>query len=100
MCDEDSREIAGLPIEHIQQAVQLDDAQRAALDDLANASLRAAQEIKAACPTQIALTAPDRLAAMQRRIEAMISAGDVVQLALQGSYDLRKEEREAGRSGL
>ena len=55
------------------------DAQRAALDDLANASVKAAQDIKAACPTQIALTAPARLAAMQQRIEAMISAVDTVQ---------------------
>ena len=74
MCGEDSRDIAGLPIDQIQQAIQPNDAQRAALDDLANASVKAAQEIKAACPTQIALTAPGRLAAMQQRIEAMISA--------------------------
>ena len=74
MCGEDSREIAGLPIDQIQQAIQPNDAQRAALDDLANASVKAAQDIKAACPTQIALTAPARLASMQQRIEAMIAA--------------------------
>ena len=100
MCGEDSREIAGLPIDQIQQAVQLDDAQRAALDDLDNASLRAAQEIKAACPTQIALTAPDRLAAMQRRIEAMISAVDIVQPPLQRFYDLLNEEQKARLNAL
>ena len=32
--------------------------QSAALDDLANASVKAAQDLKAACPTDIALTAP------------------------------------------
>src|SRR5580704_16356321 len=74
MCGEDSRDIAGLPIDQIQQAITPNDAQRAALDDLANASVKAAQDIRAACPTQIALTAPARLAAMQQRIEAMISA--------------------------
>jgi hypothetical protein len=100
MCGEDSREIAGLPIDQIQQAIQLDDAQRAALDDLANASLRAAQEIKAACPTQIALTAPDRLAAMQRRIEAMISAVEIVQPPLQRFYDLLNEEQRARLNAL
>src|ERR1700691_5304871 len=36
MCGDDSRDIAGLPIDRIQQAIQPDDAQRAALDDLAN----------------------------------------------------------------
>ena len=44
------------------KTIQPTDAQRAALDDLANASIKAAQGIKAACPTDIALTAPSRLA--------------------------------------
>jgi hypothetical protein len=95
LCGDDSREIAGLPIDEIQQAIQPNDAQRAALDELANASVKAAQEIKAACPTQIALTAPDRLAAMQTRIEAMISAVETVQPALQKFYDLLSDEPRA-----
>ena len=52
MCGDDSRDIAGLPIDQIQQAIQPNDAQREALDDLANASVKAAQDIKAACPTR------------------------------------------------
>jgi hypothetical protein len=100
MCGDDSREIAGLPIDQIQQALQLNDAQRAALDDLANASVKAAQEIKAACPTQISLTAPGRLAAMQARIEAMISAVETVQPALQKFYDLLNDEQRARLNAL
>jgi hypothetical protein len=95
MCGDDSREIAGLPIDRIQQAIQPNDAQRAALDDLANASIKAAQQIKAACPAQIALTAPGRLAAMQQRIEAMISAVETVQPALQKFWDLVNDEQRA-----
>src|SRR5260370_1694919 len=95
MCGEDSREIAGLPIDQIQQAVAPNDAQRAALDELANASVKAAQEIKAACPTQVALTAPGRLAGMQQRIDAMISAVETVQPALQKFYDLLNDEQRA-----
>ena len=56
---QDSRDIAGLPIDQIQQAIQPTAEQSAALDDLANASLKAAQDIKAACPTDIVLTRPD-----------------------------------------
>ena len=101
MCGEDSRDIAGLPIDQIQQAIQPNDAQRAALDDLANASVKAAQDIKAACPTQISLTAPDRLAAMQTRIEAMIAAVGTVQPALDKFYGLLTMSRRPGstRSG-
>jgi hypothetical protein len=100
MCGEDSRDIAGLPIDQIQQAIAPNDAQRAALDDLANASVKAAQDIKAACPTQIALTAPARLAAMQQRIEAMISAAGTVQPPLQKFYDLLNEEQKARLNAL
>jgi hypothetical protein len=100
MCGDDSRDIAGLPIDRIQQALQLNDAQRAALDELANASVKAAQDIKAACPTQIALTAPARLATMQQRIEAMIAAVETVQPALQKFYDLLTDEQRARLNAL
>jgi hypothetical protein len=100
LCGDDSRDIAGLPIDQIQQAIQPNDAQRAALDDLANASEKAAQQIRAACPTQIALTAPARLAAMQQRIEAMISAVGIVQPPLQKFYDLLDDQQKARLNGL
>jgi hypothetical protein len=100
MCGEDSRNIAGLPIDQIQQTIQPNDAQRATLDDLGNASVKAAQNIRAACPTQIALTAPDRLASMQQRIEAMISAVQTVQPALQKFYDTLSDEQKARLNAL
>jgi hypothetical protein len=100
MCGDDSRDIAGLPIDRIQQAIQPDDAQRAALDDLANASVKAAQDIKAACPKQIALTAPTRLAAMQTRIEAMINAVGTVQPPLQKFYGLLNDEQKVKLNAL
>jgi hypothetical protein len=100
MCGDDTREIAGLPIDQIQQAIQPNEAQRAALDDLANASVKAAQDIKAACPTQIAATAPARLESMQKRIEAMIAAVGSVQPALQKFYDLLTDDQKARLNAL
>jgi LTXXQ motif family protein len=100
MCGDDSRDIAGLPIDQIQQAVQPNDAQRAALDDLVSASVKAAQDIKAACPTQIALTAPTRLASMQARIEAMIAAIGTIQPPLQKFYGLLNDEQKARLNAL
>jgi hypothetical protein len=100
MCGEDTREIAGLPIDQIQQAIQPNDAQRAALDDLANASVKAAQDIKAACPTQLALTAPARLASMQQRIEAMIAAVGTVQPPLQKFYSLLNDDQKVRLNAL
>ena len=100
MCGQDSRDIAGLPIDQFQQAIQPNDAQRAALDDLANASLKAAQDIKAACPSNIALTAPSRLAAMQQRIEAMIAAVATVQPPLEKFYDLLSDDQKEKLTAL
>ena len=100
MCGEDSRDIAGLPIDLIQQAIEPTDTQRAALDDLANASVTAAQNIKAACPTTISLTAPNRLASMQQRIEAMIAAVATVQPPLEKFYGLLNDEQKARLNAL
>jgi len=99
-CGDDSREIAGLPIDRIQQAIQPNEAQRATLDDLANALISAAQMIRASCPTQTAFTAPDRLAVMQQRIEAMIKAELAVQQPLGKFYDLLDDEQEARLNAL
>ncbi len=48
--------------------------QAAALDDLANASQKAAELIRNSCPKDVPLTAPSRLAAMQQRVQAMRDA--------------------------
>ena len=100
MCGQDSHDIAGLPIDQFQQAIQPTGEQRAALDDLANASLKAAQDIQSACPTDIVLTAPDRLTAMQHRIEVMISAVATVQPALEKFYGLLSDEQKARLTAL
>lgn len=100
LCGDDSREIAGLPINQIQQAIQLDEAQRAALNDLANALVSASQIIRASCPTQTAFSAPHRLAVMQQRIGAMIEAELGVQQPLGQFYDLLDDEQEARFNAL
>jgi hypothetical protein len=100
MCGDDSGELAGFPVNQIQQAIQLNDAQRAALDEVGTASLKASQTVKSACPTDISLTAPNRLAIMQQRIEAMISAVGTLQPALQKFYEVLNDEQKALLSAL
>jgi hypothetical protein len=74
ICGDDFSEFARVPIEQIRGAMRSSEEQRAALDDLANASSEAAQAVSATCPTQAATTAPARLKAMQQRLEAMKAA--------------------------
>jgi len=75
ICSDDPGELAGLPVEQLKQAIALSsDEQRGILDRLSTASLEGARTIRAACPTEVAPTPSDRLAAMQQRLEAMKAA--------------------------
>ena len=100
LCGDDSREIAGLPIDQIAQAIQPNEVLRTALDDLADALISAGRMIRASCPTQTAFTAPERLAVMQQRIEAMIKAESAMQQPLGKFYDLLDDEQEARLNAL
>ena len=100
MCGNDSRAVAGMPVDQIADAVQPTGPQLAALSELGQASLTAAQNIRIACPSQAMLTAPGRLAAMQQRIEAMISATALIQPRLERFYGLLDDEQKARLNGL
>ncbi len=100
MCGDDSRDIAGLPIDRIQDVLQLNDEQRGALDNLADASAKAARDLRAACPTEAALTGPGRLAAMEKRIDAMIAAVGTVRPPLEKFYGLLTDEQKARLNAL
>jgi hypothetical protein len=100
ICDADSPDIVGLPVDEVRQAIQLTEEQRTALDDLTNALAKAAQVIKAACPTAVTLTAPDRLAAMHRRLEAMVAGVETVQPPLEKLYGLLDDEGKARLTAL
>jgi hypothetical protein len=95
MCGDDTKEVAGWPIDRIQQLVSPDDQQRVALDDLANASVKAAQIVKSGCPTSVAFTPTGRLAAMEQRIEAMQQAVETVRGPLDTFYGALTEEQKA-----
>jgi LTXXQ motif family protein len=100
MCGSDSRDIAGFQVEQFRDAIQPNNEQSAALDDLANASHTAAETIRNSCPKDVALTAPSRLAAMQQRVEAMRSAVGVVKPALDKFYGLLSDEQRAKITAL
>jgi LTXXQ motif family protein len=94
ICGDDASELAGLPIERVRQAIQPSDAQRAALDALANASVEAAQTIHSACPTEVASTPSGRLAAMQQRLEAMKSAIARIRTPFEEFYELLDDDQK------
>ncbi len=96
MCGQDSKEVAGWPIDRIEKAVKPTDDQRHLLDDFANASIRAAQAIREACPTSVSFAPTGRLDAMQKRLEGMAQAIAVVRPPLDTFYAALTEEQKAG----
>ena len=99
-CGEDVSDIASMPLDQFRDAIHPTEEQAAALDDLALAVTKAVQDIKIACPAEVALTAPGRMAAMQRRIEAMIAAVEIVQPPLEKFYGLLNDEQKAKVNAL
>jgi hypothetical protein len=94
LCDQRS---AGtdLPIDRIAQAVRPTQVQQASLDELKDASLKAAESLKANCPNYQALTPTGRAEAMERRLQAMLDAVRTVQPALTRFYDGLSDEQKA-----
>jgi hypothetical protein len=84
-----------LPIERIEQVVQPDQTQRAALEALRSASTDAAKIVASACPTEMPLTPTGRLAQMERRIDAMLGATKTLRPALSKFYAALNDEQRA-----
>jgi hypothetical protein len=99
-CGDDSRSVAGVPVDDIQRVVGPTDAQREALDDLGNASVQAAQIVKAACPQDLSLTVVGRIDAMQQRVQALLDAEKVVRAPLEKFYNILSDEQKARFNAL
>ena len=99
-CDERTPGVTDLPIDRIAQAVQPTLAQRAALDELKDASTKAAGALKANCPGYQALTPTGRVEAMEKRLQATLGAVRTVQPALTKFYDGLSDEQKARFNSL
>jgi hypothetical protein len=96
----DASDTGGLPVDRIAAAVQPNELQRTALDELAAAWLAARDTIRAACPTQVPATATERLGLMRERLQAMIKAADAVAPPLAKFVDLLDDGQKAKFDGL
>jgi LTXXQ motif family protein len=86
---------ASLPITMIEQVLRLSDVQRANLDALKEASVKAGDILKANCPNEPTLTPPARLDHMEQRLAAMMQVLDTVQPALVNFYGSLDDEQKA-----
>jgi LTXXQ motif family protein len=87
--------LANLPIEKIADVVKPTDAQQGGLKQLQDATAKAVSLLQAACPADTPITPPGRLAAMEKRLQAMIDAAKTVKPALDNFYASLSDEQKA-----
>jgi len=96
----DASDMAGLPLERIEQVVRPNELQRTALDQLATAWIAGRETIRASCPAVLPSFGLDRLALMQHRLEAMLEAVANVSPQLAKFYDGLDDEQKARLNAL
>lgn len=94
-CSETKPGLATLPIEKIEDVVKPTAAQHDALKQLQDATAKAVSLLQAACPEDVPLTPPGRLEVMEKRLQAMIDAGNTVKPALESFYTSLSDEQKA-----
>ncbi len=94
-CAEAKPGLANLPIEKIADVVKPTDAQQDGLKQLQDATTKAVSVLQAACPEDVPLTPPGRLAAMETRLKAMVEAAKTVKPALDDFYASLSNEQKA-----
>jgi hypothetical protein len=81
--------------DEIERAVKPTDAQQTALKELRAASTKAAETLTAACPNDLPRTSGERLAFMEKRMEAMLAAVKTVRPAFDAFYaSLTAEQKD------
>ena len=84
-----------LPIDNIQQSLQLTDDQLKSLDALKAASSQASDALKASCSSEVSMTPLGRLDTAQKRIDGMVQAWGTMRTPLDDFYNsLNDEQRQ------
>jgi hypothetical protein len=87
--------VTDLPIDKIQQSLQLTDDQLKSLNALKAASSQASDALKASCSGEISMTPLGRLDTVQKRLDGMVQAWGVMRTPLDDFYNsLNDEQRQ------
>jgi hypothetical protein len=99
-CGDPKSSLTQLPIDRIEAVIHPAGKQKEALDRLSTATKNAVEGLQAACPDDLPLTPLGRLEAMQKRLEAMLRAAELVQPALDEFYATLSNEQKARFNAL
>jgi hypothetical protein len=100
LCQDRAPGLTDLPFDRIAKATQPTPPQRPSFDELKDASVKAAERLKVNCPSDQAVTATGRVAAMEKRLAATHDAVTTVQPALVKFYDGLNDEQKARFNSL
>jgi hypothetical protein len=95
MCSPAAAGFVGWRIDQLERSINPTKAQRGQFDELKAASNKASETIRAACPTEAATTAPGRMSAMEKRLDAMLQAVKTIRPALEAFYATLSDEQKA-----
>jgi hypothetical protein len=95
VCGEQVPALTNWPIEQISKTIEPNEVQQAALTEFKDATGKAMDALRAACPDDLPSTPPGRMAAMHKRIAAMLLATSIVQPPLQRFYESLNDEQKA-----
>ena len=95
VCGEQVPALTNWPIEQISKTVEPNEAQQAVLAEFKDATGKAIEALRAACPNDLPSTPPGRMDAMRKRIASMLLAISIVQPPLQRLYDSLSDEQKA-----
>ena len=87
ICERFASALRGWPISEIERRGGLSQPQRAALYELVSSSLRVAETLASACPTDTALTPPARMALLRTQLLAVRQATVAIRPALEQFYE-------------
>ena len=103
MCGPRSAGFAEWRIDRLERVVKPTEAQRAKFDEFKAASNKAAEAMRAACPTDVPATMVERMEATEKRLDAMLQSVKSVRPALEAFYatlsDAQKASLNAGSRG-
>lgn len=87
--------VTDLPIDSIQQSIQLTDDQLRSLNTLKAASSQASEILKASCSSEVSMTPLGRIDAVQKRLDGMVQGWGMIRTPLDDFYNsLNDEQRQ------
>ncbi len=94
-CSQQVGSFIDLPVQRIEAVLEPTPQQQTALDDLSNATQRAAAQVQSSCPTELPHSPVARLDVIEARLKVIAAAIETVRPALVNFYAVLNDEQKA-----